>query len=211
MRSSSLSARYAKFEHINVYFDRLNQCHTAKLLPGEYYMTTSDECIVTVLGSCVAACVRDREFSIGGMNHFMLPVSHEDSPTWGGSAVDVVTRYGDYAMEHLLSDIISHGGKKENFEVKIFGGAMVNGSSSDVGSMNVRFIRRFLKDEGIKIAAEDLGGTHPRKVYYFPKTGRVMMKRINTLHNHTIFHREKDYQHDLDVDKVSGDVELFDQ
>jgi len=211
MRSSSLTTRYAKFDHINVYFDRLHQCHTAKLLPGEYYMTTSDECIVTVLGSCVSACVRDRMFGIGGMNHFMLPVSHDQSPTWGGSAVDVVTRYGDYAMEHLLNDIISHGGLKENFEVKLFGGAMVNGSNSDVGPMNIRFIRQFLKDEGIQIDAEDLGGNHPRKIYYFPRTGKVMMKRITTLHNHTIFHREHDYQHHLDVDTVSGEIELFGQ
>ena len=211
MRSSSLSSRYTKFKHINVYFDRLHQCDTAKILPGEYYMTSSDECIVTVLGSCVSACVRDRVFGIGGMNHFMLPVTHEKSPTWGGSEVDVVTRYGDYAMEHLLNDIISHGGQKKNFEVKIFGGAMVNGTRSTVGQMNVRFIRQFLKNEGIDVVAEDLGGNHPRKVYYFPRTGRVMMKRITSLHNKTILHREMDYQHHLDADNISGDVELFDQ
>lgn len=210
MKRNEPEGRFSGFEHINTYYDGMHGCYAAKILPGEYYVTSADECVVTVLGSCVSACVRDKVFGIGGMNHFMLPVTHSDTPRWGNSTVNVATRYGDYAMEHLMNDIISHGGLKKNFEVKLFGGGLINQGQSDIGGKNIKFVRQFLKDEGISVAAEDLGGIHPRKVYYFPQTGKVMMKRINTLHNNTIQKREEKYQHDLDADSISGDIELFD-
>lgn len=210
MRNSNGIHRFPGFEHINVYYDNIHQSHAAKLLPGEYYVTASNECIVTVLGSCVSACVRDKRFGIGGMNHFMLPETYGESPKWGNSTVGVATRYGDYAMEHLLNDIVSHGGNKNNFEVKLFGGGLINEGMSDVGSKNILFVRQFLRDEGISVAAENLGGIHPRKIYYFPKTGKVMMKRITSLHNDTIIKREAEYRRNIETEPVSGDIELFD-
>lgn len=210
MKNNNLIKRFPGFEHINMYYDKYHQHHTAKILPGEYYVTASKECIVTVLGSCVSACVRDKIFGIGGMNHFMLPVTHSETPKWGNSTVGVATRYGDYAMEHLLNDIIKHGGSKRNFEVKLFGGGLINKGQSDIGAQNIKFVKQFLKDEGISVVAEDLGGIHPRKVYYFPKTGKVMMKRIESLHNDTVLRREQEYQRSLDRNTVSGDIELFD-
>jgi len=209
MRNNDIH-RFPGFEHINVYYDGMHDCNAAKILPGEYYVTSSDECIVTVLGSCVSACVRDKVFGIGGMNHFMLPVTNSDTPKWGSSTVGVASRYGDYAMEALLNDIISHGGNKKNFEVKLFGGGLINAGQSDVGGMNIDFVRQFLRDEGIVVTAEDLGSTYPRKVYYFPRTGRVMMKRINSLHNDTIKRRETVYRKSLEKAPISGDIELFD-
>lgn len=212
MRSSDAVAnRVTGFEHINVYFDHYHQCYAAKLLPGEFYVTTAPECIVTVLGSCVSACVRDPLFGIGGMNHFMLPVSHGEKPRWGDSDIGIATRYGNYAMEHLLNTIISHGGNKRNFEVKLFGGGLINNGMSDVGGNNIRFVRDYLRDEGIEVVAEDLGGIHPRKLYYFPETGRVLMKRLKSLHNDTIVRREAEYSHTLESkDSIAGEIELFD-
>ena len=209
MENSKLAGRLAGFEHINTYYDHTHDCDTAKILPGEYYVTAASESIVTVLGSCVSACVRDKVFGIGGMNHFMLPITHADTLHWGKTTVSAASRYGDFAMEHLMNDIISHGGNKKNFEVKLFGGGLNNAGQSDIGAQNISFVRQFLRNEGIRIAAEDMGGNYPRKVHYFPKTGRVMMKRINSLHNDTILKREEEYQHSLECDSISGDIELF--
>ncbi len=210
MRNSDGIGRFPGFDNINMYYDKQLQYETAKILPGEYYVTAARECVVTVLGSCVSACVRDKVFGIGGMNHFMLPVTHSETPKWGNSTVGVATRYGDYAMEHLMNDIVKHGGNKRNFEVKLFGGGLINAGQADIGGKNIRFVRQFLKDEGLSIVAEDLGGTYPRKVYYFPQTGKVLMKRIASLHNNTIKEREQKYLQSLTTDTVSGDIELFD-
>ncbi len=203
------------FDHINTYYDQLHHCTSAKILPGEYYVTALDECVVTVLGSCVSACVRDKTSGIGGMNHFMLPVTHENSGRWDTDKTGMASRYGDYAMKHLLDDVIKHGGDKNSLEVKIFGGGLINAGQSDVGAQNIKFAREFLQNAGMPVAAEDLGGTQPRKVYFFPKTGKVMIKRIDTLHNDTIQQREMDYRYDLKngsrpKDVKSSDDELID-
>ena len=197
------------FEHLNRYYDTQHAAHAVKLLPGEYYVSTRPEVIVTVLGSCVSACVRDRVFGIGGMNHFMLPLNHEERPQWGSSEVSAMTRYGNFAMEHLIHDILSNGGLKKNLEVKVFGGGRIMRGVTDVGKNNIQFIQRFLQDEGLNIAGHDWGGDTPRKVYYFPKTGRVLMKRLQSLHNKTIVQREQKYMKSIDVEPVAGDIDLF--
>ena len=68
----------AGFEHVNRYVDREHGVIAAKILPGEYYVTQEDELITTVLGSCISACIRDKESGMGGMNHFMLPETTAD-------------------------------------------------------------------------------------------------------------------------------------
>ncbi|MDQ6993804.1 MAG: chemoreceptor glutamine deamidase CheD [Mariprofundus sp.] len=197
------------FNHINTYYDTVHGMHTAKLLPGEYYVTTHDEAVVTVLGSCVSACIRDRVFGIGGMNHFMLPLHHGEKPKWAGSVVDTVTRFGNYAMEHLINDIITHGGRRGNLEVKLFGGAKIIEGMSDIGMSNVNFVLGYLKGEGMSAVSQDLAGICPRKLYYFPRTGRVLMKKLDNLRNTTIIQREESYMRTIDVAPVAGEVDLF--
>ena len=87
-------------EHLagNRYFDRHFETEAVKVLPGEYFVTTTDMVLVTVLGSCVSACIRDRERRIGGMNHFMLADGANTSDIASASA-----RYGSYAMEVLIA------------------------------------------------------------------------------------------------------------
>src|SRR5919107_5888469 len=105
----------------NVYYDRTFDCDAAKILPGEYYYTCKDMLIVTVLGSCVAACIRDRVSGIGGMNHFMLPDGGDsDNPLISASA-----RYGTFAMEVLINELLKNGARRENLEAKVFGGGNV--------------------------------------------------------------------------------------
>jgi len=101
-----VTSRLPGFDHINTYYDSVHEIATAKLLPGEYYVTTQNEAVVTVLGSCVSACIRDRIFGIGGMNHFMLPIHEKERSTWKGGVADQITRFGNYDMEHLSNDIL---------------------------------------------------------------------------------------------------------
>lgn len=191
----------------NVYYDRTFDRDAAKILPGEYYFTGKDMLIVTVLGSCVAACIRDRVSGVGGMNHFMLPDGGGDAD----SPVSASMRYGTYAMEILINDLLKAGAKRENLEAKVFGGGNVLRGfiAINVGERNAQFVRDYLRAENIRITAEDLNDIHPRKVYFFPRTGKVLVKKLKQMNNNTLVNREQDYASRLQTSKVSGDVELF--
>lgn len=191
----------------NVYYDRTFDCDAAKILPGEYFFTYKDMLIVTVLGSCVAACIRDRITGIGGMNHFMLP--------YGGTDVDgplsASMRYGTYAMEVLINELLKAGARRENLEAKVFGGGNVLQGfvAINVGERNAQFVRSYLRTENIRVVAEDLNDVHPRKVYFFPRTGKVLVKKLKRLNNNTLVNREQDYASKLQSNAVGGAVELF--
>lgn len=193
------------FETINRYWDRTRQRFAAKILPGQYYVTTHDEYIVTVLGSCISACIRDPLFGIGGMNHFMLPIGDATGEAWPGTAM----RYGNFAMEHLINTILKHGGRRESLEVKVFGGGMIFAQLTDVGRRNIEFIREYVRQEGLKVAAENVGDVHPRKIIYSPLTGQARQKKLRSLHKSTLVEREKAYMNELDSEPVSGVIELF--
>jgi len=195
------------FEHVNRYWDKAQNSWTAKILPGEYYVTTQrGEAVATTLGSCVSACIRDKVFGIGGMNHFMLPVKSEHaSDDW----MDSATRYGSYAMEHLINDILKNGGNRKNLEVKLTGGGRIMANMSDVGARNIDFAIEYLQTENLDVIVQDLGDIYPRKVVYYPETGRLRVKKLRTLHNETLIQREQAYQHELDVQPDSGGIELF--
>jgi chemotaxis protein CheD len=191
-----------------LYFDRTFDCNAAKISPGEYYFTDKDMVIVTVLGSCVSACIRDNITGIGGMNHFMLPDSasaDKDSP------VSESMRYGTYAMEVLINQLLRNGARRENLEAKIFGGGNVLKSFTtiNVGDRNALFVRKFLKEERIRVTGEDLLDIYPRKVYYFPKTGKVLVKKLKNMHNDTLVKREEAYASKLKTSDVGGEIDLF--
>ncbi len=197
------------FEHVDRYWDRSNQVFAAKILPGEFYVTQKGELIVTVLGSCVSACIRDRLLKVGGMNHFMLPLSRNGTDKWGGSQANSANRYGNFAMENLINSLMKQGARRDSLEVKLFGGGQILENMSDVGKKNIDFAMEYCRTEGLKILAEDFGGPHPRKVYFYPDTGRVRLLKINKLKNTTIVDREQVYARNLRNEPVSGDVDLF--
>jgi chemotaxis protein CheD len=190
----------------NVYYDRTFDCDAAKILPGEYYYTGKDMLIVTVLGSCVSACIRDRVKGLGGMNHFMLPDGGDP-----GNPVSASMRYGTYAMEVLINDLLKAGARREHLEAKVFGGgAVLRGfSAMNVGERNASFVMQFLKTERIPVLAEDLNDIYPRKVYFFPRTGKVLVKKLMQTQNDTLAKRELDYAKRLKVAPVGGDIDLF--
>jgi chemotaxis protein CheD len=189
----------------NTYYDRTFDCDAAKILPGEYYYTGRDMLIVTVLGSCVSACIRDRTTGLGGMNHFMLPDGGDSGP------VSASMRYGTYAMEVLINDLLKAGARRENMEAKVFGGgAVLKGfSTMNVGERNASFVMNYLKTEKMRVVAEDLNDIYPRKVYFFPRTGKVLVKKLMQTQNDTLARRELDYASRLKVTPVSGAIDLF--
>ncbi|PRG17580.1 chemoreceptor glutamine deamidase CheD [Burkholderia multivorans] len=160
----------------NRYFDNHFGLPGVKLLPNEFYTTADDMVLTTVLGSCVAACLHDPFAGIGGMNHFMLPDDGADA----GAPASESMRYGAYAMEVLINELIKAGARRDRFEAKVFGGAAVLAGMTtiNIGDRNADFVRRYLALERIRITAEDLQGVHPRKVAFMPHTGRAMVKKL---------------------------------
>ena len=196
------------FTHINRYWDPLHNVFMAKILPGEFYVTTRGEGVITVLGSCISACVRDCMLGVGGMNHFMLPAKHEDVDALRMQASDA-NRYGNYAMEALINEILKCGGRRQYLEVKIVGGGQILEKMTNIGLMNINFARSYIRAEGLNLLGEDVGDIYPRKVAYFPADGRVRVKKLRALHNNTILDRERQYRDALEKAPVGGDVELF--
>ena len=192
------------FEHIKRSWDPVYHTYAATLLPGEYYVTTEDEMIVTVLGSCVSACMRDPVAKVGGMNHFMLPERDVEGP------LSASARYGAYAMEVLINQLFALGARRERLEAKVFGAARVLPGMSDIGERNAAFAIDYLKRESIRVLGQDLGSEEPCKIYFFAQTGRVLLKRLKSLRNDTIVKRERDYAERLDqISGGAGSADLF--
>ncbi len=187
------------------YMDRHFNLPAAKIGPGEVYATQRDMLIVTVLGSCVSACVRDPDAQVGGMNHLMLP--HHEGEREG--PVSESARYGAYAMEVLVNHLLSLGARRDRLEAKIFGAGRIVPGMSDVGAKNARFAVDYLEREKIPVLARDLGRHEASKVYFFPRTGRVLVKRLKALRNDTVLTRERDYAERLDELAKGGAADLF--
>jgi chemotaxis protein CheD len=138
------------------------------VIQGEFHVVRDENVVLmTILGSCVAACMRDSELRIGGMNHFLLPGGD------GRSGGDEAERYGVHLMELLVNALLKSGAHRDRLECKLFGGARVVKGLSDIGAKNASFAHRFLRNEGVKILAEDLGGDLGRRLEYYPVSGRA--------------------------------------
>ncbi|QBG34566.1 chemoreceptor glutamine deamidase CheD [Litorilituus sediminis] len=201
-----------EFSEINHYWDKQRDMVVAKILPGEFYMTTDNVAIATTLGSCISACIWDCRTHIGGMNHFMLPITNKElhEINWGQrEKTSDATRYGNFAMEHLINTILKAGGRRANLRAKLFGGAKVLNQMSDVGKRNIDFALAYLAQENIQIESSDIGDIFPRKVIFEPSSGRAFVKRLDNLHNDTITKREIDYRSKIEHQPKEGEVELF--
>lgn len=189
------------------FYDPLTASWTIKVLPGRFYITPrADEVIVTVLGSCVSACIRDVKTGLGGMNHFML--ASDAAGQWGSDQKS--TRYGNFAMEKLINELIKAGCPRERMEIKVFGGGNVTDTRNQIGTQNAEFVLRYLEDEGLHCAARDLGGPYPRRIQYFPSTGRVVRKLLTGGDKDLIVREESEYAKRLAATKATaGEVQLF--
>ncbi len=184
--------------------------HAVRVLPGEAYATSRrDEAIVTVLGSCVSACIRDPRSGLGGMNHFMLPESVTGQ--WG-DGMSAAMRYGNFAMEALINSILKSGCSRTDLEIKLFGGANFSGGVTMIGTKNSDFALRYLKEEGLRVAASDLGGVLGRRIHYHPATGKVARLFLRGTGKDQVAEEERRYGAQLKKMPANsgGDVELFD-
>lgn len=202
--------RLAEFSQMGSYWDPIQNIEVVRILAGEYYATHCDEMITTVLGSCVSACIRDKVVGIGGMNHFMLPAETRPGGLPGYRGLSSDTSYGGYAMERLINCIFKYGGRHENLEIKVFGGGRIMGGMADIGLQNIEFVRAYLRTEGLAIAAEDVGDDFPRRMAYFPATGKVWVKKLRNIRNETIIKQETTYLGEIRQQTAKGgDIELF--
>ena len=185
------------------FFDARENIDVVKIFAGDWYVSTQGhEMLATILGSCVSACIRDPIVGIGGMNHFLLPGEDSD-----GEASESA-RYGVFAMESLINGILKAGGQKHRFEVKVFGGGNVINNSARIGSKNAKFIRDFLRKEGYRIASEDLEGDLPRRLHYYPDTGKVMLRHLKRKADMVVVEEEAKYKKQISR-PIESDIELF--
>lgn len=188
------------------FFDAESGAWMVKVFPGEFYVSNRpDEVLVTILGSCVAACIRDPVTGVGGMNHFMLP--HHSSGTWGDDLRSA--RFGNFAMEKLLNELSKAGCSRERMEIKVFGGGNVTEAGKSIGTDNAEFVLRYLAAEGLRCAAQDLGGTRPRRIHYSPSNGRVVRRLLGMSERYAVDREEYDYRNLLLKQQPSGEIELF--
>lgn len=166
------------------YNDHHFQYDTVKVLPGEYFVSSEEIMIMTVLGSCISACIWDGRARAGGMNHFMLP---------DGDGLEGGGRYGSYAMELLINQLLKAGARRESMQAKVFGGGQVMAgfTSMNVGERNTKFVLDYLAVERIPVVSQDVLDIHPRKVCFFPTTGRALVKRLAHAHPETLVVEER--------------------
>lgn len=189
------------------YYDHNHELTVVKIFSGDCYVSDGPgEMLVTILGSCVAACIRDPKIGIGGMNHFLLPGTLDDERDAGDEGA---LRYGVYAMEQLINEILKKGGNKLRLETKLFGGGNVINNSAAIGSKNATFVREFFKREGLPVLTEDLGGDLPRRIHYYPETGKVMMRKLKRKQDMSVVEEERQFERKLHNKPMEGSIDLF--
>ena len=164
------------------YWDAHFQSDAVKVLPGEYFVHDQDILVTTTLGSCIAACLWDHDRGIGGLNHFMLPEGDGDSG-----------RYGSFAMELLINEMLRRGAVRASLEAKVFGGGQVVAGmdSMNIGERNTRFVLDYLRTERIPVLSQDVGGVCARKLCFHPVSGKAMLKRLTATHASTLAAQER--------------------
>jgi chemotaxis protein CheD len=186
------------------FFDAHFKSEAVKILPGEYFVFNEDLLIMTTLGSCIAVCLWDRQAKVGGMNHFMLPDS-------GGNGQDS-GRYGSYAMELLINELLKMGASRLTMEAKVFGGgAVISGMNTiNVGERNTAFVMDYLKTERIPVVSKDVLDVYPRKVCFLPFSGKAMVKRLAPSNPDAILQQERlAAQKVAPVSSGGGSIDLF--
>jgi chemotaxis protein CheD len=183
------------------YYDAFFKNDAVKILPGEYFVHQEDILIMTTLGSCIAACLWDREAKVGGMNHFMLPEGDSGSG-----------RYGSYAMELLINQMMKHGATRSTMEAKVFGGGQVidGMNTMNIGERNTNFVMDYLKTERIPIMSKDVQGIYPRKVCFLPASGKAMVKRLAAANTDSLIAQDRAaVQNAVPAATGGGSVDLF--
>jgi chemotaxis protein CheD len=186
------------------FYDAHFKNDAVKVLPGEFFVHDEDILVMTTLGSCIAACLWDREKRVGGMNHFLLP----DGGSSGGSS----GRYGSFAMDLLIGELVKRGATRATMEAKVFGGgAVISGMNSiNVGQQNTEFVLDYLRTERITVVSKDVLDIYPRKVCFLPASGKAMVKKLASANTEALLQQERAAAHRAAPAATSGgSVDLF--
>lgn len=190
------------------YYDHNMELTVVKLYTGDCYVSADPgEMLVTILGSCISVCMRDPVAGVGGMNHFLLPGNTRKKASKSDPGYS--TRFGIFAIEELINQIMHLGGQKERLEVKLFGGGNVIKNSAMIGEKNIEFAESFLRDEGFKVDASDVGGQYPRRLHYYLDSGKIMVRKLKRKEDMEIVEEEKAYKASLGKKPKKEDLELF--
>ena len=191
--------------NVTRFHDSTTGLDIVQVMPGTLYATSSGECITTILGSCISVCLRDPLSNIGGLNHFMLPGSRPDN-----DKSSETNNYGQFAMAQLISKMESLGANTNRFDAKIFGGGSMFPNDQEIGARNIEFATDHLRELGIEITSQDVGLNCSRRIRFFTDTGKVMVKRLRSLHNKHISNQEIDYEKYLtSIEKNSNAYDLM--
>jgi chemotaxis protein CheD len=197
LRAQAVKPGQASFFFYDAHF----KSDAVKVLPGEYYVDNQDLLIMTTLGSCIAACLWDRNAHVGGMNHFMLPEGVGDSG-----------RYGSFAMELLINEMLKRGASRSGMEAKVFGGGqVVSGMTTmNVGERNTSFVLDYLKTERIPVVSKDVLDIYPRKVCFLPASGKAMVKRLAAASSDALVAQDRvAVERAIKSSSSGGSVDLF--
>ncbi|MFN0218400.1 MAG: chemotaxis protein CheD [Hyphomicrobium sp.] len=190
-----------------IFFDQRSNSLVVWVCQGDYYVSSSPyEVLSTVLGSCIAVCMRDPVVGCGGMNHFLLPTSARIND--GGSSVAL--RYGSYSIERLTNALIARGAVRERLEVKVFGGANIMSGGANFGHANADFVESYLKREGLKVLARSLRGTQPRRLRFHPVTGRAQFYEGREIQSAAVAAREARLALQLRGANAKSSIDIFD-
>ena len=207
-RLEKLKAQHRKSGEASFfYYDAHFRNEAVKVLPGEFFVYDEDILVMTTLGSCIAACIWDRDKRIGGMNHFLLP----DMGSSGGSGGDS-GRYGSFAMDLLIGELVKRGATRSSMEAKVFGGgAVVSGMTTlNVGERNTTFVLDYLRTERIAVVSKDVMDIYPRKVCFLPASGKAMVKRLASANTEALAAQERAAAHRAaPASSGGGSVDLF--
>jgi len=179
-----------QYRAINRYLDPHTGYVTAKLVPGQLYLCDHSELITAVTGGCLTVCASDSWARIGGMAQFLVPPNRALP---GAPGYDPRHRRGLFMMERLIRELMRHGAHRDTVRVKMFGGAVIAPEFADACQATIRMAKEYLRTEGIIVDKSDLGLLQPRKVLFFPDSGRVLVKRLGVLRNNTLLEREREY------------------
>ncbi len=202
---AALRARPRKAGEASFFFwDAHFKLECVKVLPGEFFVDSQDILITTTLGSCIAACLWDRERHIGGLNHFMLP----EGPADGSGASS--GRYGAFAMDQLIGEMVKRGANRGSIEAKVFGGgSIIDGMNSiQIGERNTQFVLDYLRTERIPVVSKDVLDVYPRKVAFLPKSGKAMVKRLQPTSAAAVVAQEQAARKQV-VAPAGGSIDLF--
>jgi len=145
------------------------------LLPGEYHVTKKSKLLATLLGSCVAVCLRNRVNGSAAMNHFVRNTDDQSGQAIG--------KFGDSSIKHIVKNLMTIDGNMKNLEAKIFGGGQVVGHLNlgmGIGERNIQVAKEVLGEMSIPIIFENVGGKNGRKIYFNTSNFEVEVRQIGS-------------------------------